>query len=66
VREWRAAVALKVLRRRVKEILANSWKNPSRQLSDREKEWLGLFYKMFEERFEKDERIRERGGGKAK
>ncbi|KAI4666819.1 uncharacterized protein J4E88_010387 [Alternaria novae-zelandiae] len=66
VREWRAAVALKVLRRRIKEILANSWKNPARQLSDREKEWLGLFYKMFEERFEKDERIRERAGGKAK
>jgi ATP-dependent RNA helicase DHX29 len=66
VREWRAAVALKVLRRRIKEILANSWKNPARQLSDREKEWLGLFYRMFEERFEKDERIRERAGGKAK
>ncbi|KAI4941580.1 hypothetical protein J4E91_010611 [Alternaria rosae] len=66
VREWRAAVALKVLRRRIKEILANSWKNPARQLSDREKEWLGLFYRMFEERYEKDERIRERAGGKAK
>ncbi|KAI4701061.1 hypothetical protein J4E89_010757 [Alternaria sp. Ai002NY15] len=66
VRECRAAVALKVLRRRIKEILANSWKNPARQLSDREKEWLGLFYRMFEERFEKDERIRERAGGKAK
>ena len=48
VRDWRAAVALKVLRRRVKEILANSWKNPSRQLSQREQEWLGLFFKIFE------------------
>ncbi|KAE8862961.1 hypothetical protein PTNB29_05523 [Pyrenophora teres f. teres] len=66
VRDWRAAVALKVLRRRVKEILANSWKNPARQLSDREKEWLGLFSKMFEDKFEKDERIRERARGKAK
>jgi ATP-dependent RNA helicase DHX29 len=66
VRDWRAAVALKVLRRRVKEILANSWKNPARQLSEREKEWLGLFYRMFEEKWEKDERIRERAGGKAK
>jgi len=27
---------------------------------------LGLFSKIFEERFEKDERIRERAGGKAK
>jgi ATP-dependent RNA helicase DHX29 len=66
VRDWRAAVALKVLRRRVKEILASSWKNPTRQLSEREKEWLGLFYRMFEEKWEKDERIRERAGGKAK
>ncbi|KAF1848329.1 P-loop containing nucleoside triphosphate hydrolase protein [Cucurbitaria berberidis CBS 394.84] len=66
VRDWRAAVALKVLRRRVKEILANSWKNPARQLSEREKEWLALFYRVFEERFEKDERIRERAGGKGK
>jgi ATP-dependent RNA helicase DHX29 len=66
VRDWRAAVALKVLRRRVKEILANNWKNPARQLSDREKEWLGLFYRMFEEKFEKDERFRERAGGKGK
>jgi ATP-dependent RNA helicase DHX29 len=66
VRDWRAAVALKVLRRRVKEILANSWKNPARQLSEREKEWLGLFYRMFEDKWEKDERIRERAGGKAK
>ncbi|RMZ69396.1 hypothetical protein GMOD_00006195 [Pyrenophora seminiperda CCB06] len=66
VRDWRAAVALKVLRRRVKEILANSWKNPARQLSDREKEWLGLFSRMFEDKFEREERIRERAGGKAK
>ncbi|CAO2654388.1 Nn.00g111210.m01.CDS01 [Neocucurbitaria sp. VM-36] len=66
VRDWRAAVALKVLRRRVKEILANSWKSPARQLSDREKEWLKLFYKTFEDKFEKEERIRERAGGKGK
>ncbi|KAF1940727.1 P-loop containing nucleoside triphosphate hydrolase protein [Clathrospora elynae] len=66
VRDWRAAVALKVLRRRVKEILANSWKNPARQLGEREKEWVGLFFKMFGDRFEKDERVRERAGGKGK
>jgi ATP-dependent RNA helicase DHX29 len=66
VRDWRAAVALKVLRRRVKETLATSWKNPSRQMSDREKEWLGLFNRIFEEKFEKEERIKERAGGKAK
>ncbi|KAF2134411.1 P-loop containing nucleoside triphosphate hydrolase protein [Dothidotthia symphoricarpi CBS 119687] len=66
VRDWRAAVALKVLRRRIKEILANSWKSPARQMSEREKEWLGLFLQIFAQKFEKEERIRERGGGKAK
>lgn len=66
IRDWRAAVALKALRRRIKEILANSWKNPARQLSEREKEWLGLFFRMFEEKFEKEERIRQRASGQAK
>jgi ATP-dependent RNA helicase DHX29 len=66
VRDWRAAVALKVLRRRVKEILANNWKSPARQLSEREKEWLDFFFKIFEQKFEKEERIRQRAGGQAK
>ena len=66
VRDWRAAVALKALRRRVKEILANSWKNPARQLREREKEWLGLFFMIFEQKFEKEERIRQKAGGQAK
>ncbi|UPX09825.1 RNA helicase [Ascochyta rabiei] len=66
VREWRAAVALKVLRRRVKEILSASWRNPGRVLGEREREWLGIFERVFVERWEKDERIRERAGGKAK
>jgi ATP-dependent RNA helicase DHX29 len=66
VRDWRAAVALKVLRRRVREILASSWKNPARQLSEREKVWLALFFKIFEQKFEKEERIRQRGAGTAK
>jgi ATP-dependent RNA helicase DHX29 len=66
VRDWRAAVALKVLRRRVKEILASNWKNPARTLSEREKEWLGLFFGVFEQKWEREERIRQRAGGAAK
>jgi ATP-dependent RNA helicase DHX29 len=66
VRDWRAAVALKSLRRRVKEILAASWKNPARLVSEREKEWLGLFFGVFEGKFEKEERIRMKAGGMAK
>jgi len=62
VKDWRAAVALKVLRKRVKEILATCWKSPGRELNGREKEWMSLFCKIFEERFVKEERIRERGG----
>lgn len=66
VREWRAAVALKVLRRRVKEVLGASWRNPTRGLSGREREWLGLFFRVFEEKWDKEEKIRERAGGKGK
>ncbi|KAF2996451.1 hypothetical protein E8E13_004010 [Curvularia kusanoi] len=66
VREWRAAVALKVLRRRVKEILSASWKNPGRVLGERERAWLGIFERVFAERWEKDVKIREKAGGKAK
>ena len=66
VRDGRDAVALKVLRRRIKEILANCWKNPARQPSEREKEWLHLFHKIFQEKFEKEEKVRERASGKAR
>ncbi|KAI8939054.1 hypothetical protein NX059_004892 [Plenodomus lindquistii] len=66
VLDGRAAVALKVLRRRVKEILALSWKNPARQLSEREGEWLDLFFRIFQEKWVKDERVRERAAGKAR
>lgn len=66
VRDWRAVVALKVLRRRVKEILAASWKNPARAVSEREGQWLGLFFAVFEGKWEREERIREKAGGKAK
>lgn len=66
VKDGRVAVALKVLRRRVKEILASSWKNPARQQSEREKEWLDLFSRIFKEKWEKDERIKERATGKAR
>jgi ATP-dependent RNA helicase DHX29 len=66
VRDLRAVVALKALRRRVKEIVNLGWKNSGRTLSGRESEWLGLFFRVFEERFAKDEKIRERAGGKAK
>jgi ATP-dependent RNA helicase DHX29 len=66
VRDWRAAVALKVLRRRVKEILASNWKNPARQMSEREREWLDLFCAIFVQRWEKDERIRTKAVGQGK
>jgi ATP-dependent RNA helicase DHX29 len=66
VRDWRAAVALKVLRRRVKEILAACWKNPARQLGEREREWLEIFSGVFEGKWERDERVRMRAGGQAK
>lgn len=66
IKDWKSTVALKVLRKRVKEIMSSSWKNPGRQLNGREKEWLGLFFQIFEEKFGREEKIRERSGIKAK
>ncbi|KAF2012272.1 ATP-dependent RNA helicase A [Aaosphaeria arxii CBS 175.79] len=66
VANWRIAVALKVLRRRLKEILAGCWKNPGRQLSGREKEWMELFFRILSEKWEREEKIRERAAGKGK
>ncbi|KAF2001391.1 hypothetical protein P154DRAFT_553670 [Amniculicola lignicola CBS 123094] len=66
VKEWRAMVALKVLRRRVKEILAQAWRNPGRAVGERDREWMELFFKVFEEKWVKEEKVRERAGGKGK
>ncbi|PVI01751.1 ATP-dependent RNA helicase A [Periconia macrospinosa] len=66
VKDWRAAVALKALRRRVKEILSAAWRNPGREMNGRDREWVGLFERVFVERFEKEEKIREKGGLKGK
>jgi ATP-dependent RNA helicase DHX29 len=66
VRDLKAMIALKALRRRVKEILGLAWRNPRRGLSVREQEWMGLFLRVFEERWGKEERARERAGAKAK
>lgn len=64
--DWRAATALKILRRRIKEILAASWKSPGRQFSTRESEWLGLFFQIFQQKQEEEEKVKERVGGLAK
>jgi len=66
VKDWQVAVALKVLRRRIREILSAGWKNPGRQLNQQERQWISLFFKIFEERFTKEERVREKGAAKAK
>lgn len=50
VKDWRVCTALKVLRRRVKEIVGACWKNPGRGVSLREAEWMGLFFRVFEQR----------------
>ncbi|KAF1916305.1 ATP-dependent RNA helicase A [Ampelomyces quisqualis] len=66
VRDWRACVALKVLRRRVKEILAGNWKTPGRPMGEREREWMALFASVVQGKWEREERVRMRAGGAAK
>ncbi|KAK8227390.1 ATP-dependent RNA helicase A [Phyllosticta capitalensis] len=48
VKDWKAALAVKVLRQRVKEIVGAAFKSPNRQLSRREARWMELFLKAFE------------------
>ena len=35
-------------------------------MGGREREWMGLLFRVFEERWEREEKVRERVGGKAK
>lgn len=48
VRDWKTMLVLKTLRARIKEILAKGFKNPGRDLSDRQKRWMDIFLSIFE------------------
>ncbi|KAL1310940.1 hypothetical protein AAFC00_001163 [Neodothiora populina] len=56
VSSWRAMVALKMLRARMRDILAKSMKNPGRVMGPRQREWMDVFVSMFE-RVDKERRL---------
>ncbi|KAK7565571.1 P-loop containing nucleoside triphosphate hydrolase protein [Phyllosticta paracitricarpa] len=55
VKDWKVALAVKVLRLRVKELVGATLRNPARQMTRREARWMELFLKAFE-RSERDAR----------
>ena len=53
VMSWRIMIVLKVLRARMRDVLAKNMKNPGRVLGDRQREWMDVFGRIFE-RVDKD------------
>ncbi|KAI5840146.1 DEAH box polypeptide 36 [Tricharina praecox] len=45
---WKSLVAVKVLRRRVGDVLKAAWKNPERELTASQKMWVGLFWEVMD------------------
>lgn len=48
VNEWKTVIALKTLRRRIKDIVDATFKYPDGPLSERQKRWMDAFAKVFE------------------
>lgn len=48
VRDWRTMIVLKVLRSKIKEVMAKLYKNPGRDLGDRPRRWMEVLEKIFE------------------
>lgn len=46
--DWRYLVAVKALRRRVRDIVNRAWKTPDRQLSEGQEKWLKAFWDALE------------------
>jgi len=46
--DWKSLVAIKVLRKRVAEVLRAAWKNPERELTASQKMWVGLFWEVMD------------------
>ena len=52
VRDWRTMTVLKVLRSKLKELLARSLKSPGKLLGDKHKRWMEMFEAIFKQRLQ--------------
>ncbi|KAK3052761.1 hypothetical protein LTR09_006244 [Extremus antarcticus] len=50
VRDWKTMVALKILRAKVREAMGRLFKHPGRDLGAKQKRWMDLVLKIFEQR----------------
>ena len=48
VRDWKTMIALKMLRMKVREALGRVFRNPGRELGDRQRKWMELLLRIFE------------------
>lgn len=50
VKDWKTMIALKILRMKIKEALGRSFKYPGKDLGDRQRRWMELLERMFQQR----------------
>lgn len=50
VRDWKTMIALKTLRARLREAMGRSFKHPGREIGAKQKRWMELVVKIFEQR----------------
>lgn len=48
VDDWKLMLAIKVLRQKLRQIMAQSFRDPGYQASAQQKTWLGIWEKIFE------------------
>ncbi|KAF8245381.1 P-loop containing nucleoside triphosphate hydrolase protein [Wilcoxina mikolae CBS 423.85] len=46
--DWKSLIAVKVLRRRIGEVLRAAWKTPERELPPNQKRWIEIFWEVME------------------
>lgn len=50
IRDWKTMIALKILRARLKEAMGRMFKHPGRELGAKQRRWVDLLIKIFEQR----------------
>jgi ATP-dependent RNA helicase DHX29 len=46
--DWKSLIAVKVLRKRIGEVLRAAWKTPERELPPNQKRWVDIFWEVME------------------
>lgn len=63
VPDWKTMLVMKVLRARLREMLARCFKSPGRLVTAQQERWLEVWQRIFGLAWEVRERERDKGGG---